>query len=72
MCRSTDDGWMNDSSRGSITIRPAPSSSRIERSDRIIGAAPYLLGLTARGEATNSCSTLPSASDRRSDSTLRE
>ena len=39
--RSTDDGWMHDSSRGSITMRPAASSSRIVRSDRIIGRRRY-------------------------------
>ena len=36
-CRSTDDGWTQVSSSGSITMRPAASSSRIVRSDRIIG-----------------------------------
>src|SRR5579862_8673532 len=37
MCRSTDDGWMQLRSSGSITMRPASSSSRMVRSERIIG-----------------------------------
>ena len=35
MRTSIDDGWMSDSSSGSITIRPAASCSRMVRSDRI-------------------------------------
>src|SRR5437764_15353348 len=36
MWRSTEDGWMAPSSSGSISIRPAASSSRMVRSERIM------------------------------------
>jgi hypothetical protein len=50
-----------------MTIRPAASSSRIERSDRIIGGAPYLLGFEKKGEATISRSNLLASCDNYSD-----
>src|SRR5947207_769351 len=40
MVRSTEDGWMYDSSSGSMTIRPAASSFLIDRSERITKADP--------------------------------
>src|SRR5690606_25628001 len=38
--RSTDDGWMKDSSNGSMTMRPLASSSRIVWSERITAGRP--------------------------------
>src|SRR4051812_16831915 len=40
MVRSTDEGWMKDSSSGSMTIRPAASSSLMDRSERITRSQP--------------------------------
>src|ERR671919_1999178 len=37
--RSTDEGWTQDGSKGSISIRPESISSRMVRSERIIGWA---------------------------------
>src|SRR5688500_8357346 len=41
MWRSTEDGWMQSSYSGSISMRPAASSSRMLRSERIIGRSRY-------------------------------
>ena len=55
--RSTDDGWMHASSNGSMTMRPAASSSRMVRSDRITGW--HRSGATGRRRPT--IATLPDA-----------
>ena len=41
MWRSTDDGWMQPSPSGSITIPPLSSCSRMCLSERTIGGAVY-------------------------------
>src|SRR5207302_8169368 len=57
MWRSTDEGWTQDSSSGSITMRPAASSSRIERSERIIGGK--IQSPTSRGRSSEAEHQLP-------------
>src|SRR5262245_46922670 len=47
--RSTDDGWIEPSSSGSISMRPAANSSRMERSERIMRRSRYRRYLACRG-----------------------
>src|SRR6478609_4738071 len=57
MWRSTEEGWMHASSSGSMTMRPAASSSRMVRSERITAAR--LLGAPAPVGAVEDRSAAP-------------
>src|SRR5437763_1264352 len=61
MWRSTEDGWMAPSSSGSMMIRPAASSSRMVRSERIM-IAPHA---TAAGRMAEDSSYRIGAEARR-------